>query len=237
MLCLDFCNEHPSSFRHCANYLGLARTMRLFVTHAIATSAVVAFNQPRQDSPVVLAHQQVRMDAAVNDLRVLQGGLDGKNTKRGLRGQAASGQEVASASYGSADRRLAAAGNCCIKGQSSPRRQNNAADLGLRQGSSSRRRDNFAGPLNNQGRPVGRRRQPGGGQAGGQPGGRLHQRQESMAMSGPLGSPGSSGRYSRQSSSGRLHQRQESMAMNGPLGSPGSSGRYSRQSTSGRRSI
>ncbi|KAH9123442.1 hypothetical protein AeMF1_005565 [Aphanomyces euteiches] len=147
--------------------------MRVLIPLALAISAVVAFNQPRQDSPVMLAHQQVRMDVGGSHLRVLQGDLYGENAKRGFRGQAASGEVVASALYGSAARRLAAAGNCCMKGQGSPRHQNNAAGLGNRQGSSSRRRANFAGPLDRNGESVGRQRQPvgpRGGHAGGQPG-------------------------------------------------------------------
>ncbi|CAK4132909.1 unnamed protein product [Aphanomyces euteiches] len=79
--------------------------MRLFVTLALATSAVVALNQPRQDSPVLLDHQQIRMDTADNDLRVLQGGRDVKHAKRSLRGQ-----DVPTASYDSSARRLSSAG-------------------------------------------------------------------------------------------------------------------------------
>ncbi|KAF0723104.1 hypothetical protein Ae201684_017908 [Aphanomyces euteiches] len=45
--------------------------MRLLDTLALATSAVMAFNQPRQDSPVLLDHQQVQMGAEDNDLRTL----------------------------------------------------------------------------------------------------------------------------------------------------------------------
>ncbi|CAK4618856.1 unnamed protein product [Aphanomyces euteiches] len=102
--------------------------MRLFVTLALATSAVVALNQPRQDSPVLLDHQQIRMDTADNELRVLQGGRDVKHAKRSLRGQ-----DVPTASYDSSARRLSSAGlfSCCFKGQSSGRAAaNNPAAIG-----------------------------------------------------------------------------------------------------------
>ncbi|KAG9402788.1 hypothetical protein AC1031_006337 [Aphanomyces cochlioides] len=175
------------------------------------------------------------MDAADNDLRVLQGGRDGKHAKRGLRGQ-----EVPTASYDSSARRLSTAGlfACCLKGQSSGRTpaRNRAAIRRQDSMTESQRRDiTFVNqiPLAHRQNRGQERRQ---GQAGADQGRRQPQRQESMDMSGPLGSPGSSGRYSRQSSSGRRPQRQESMHMSGPLGSPGSSGRYSRQSSSGRSS-
>ncbi|KAG9402840.1 hypothetical protein AC1031_006382 [Aphanomyces cochlioides] len=184
--------------------------MRLFVTLALATSAVVAFNQPRQDSPVLLDHQQIRMDAADNDLRVLQGGRDGKHAKRGLRGQ-----EVPTASYDSSARRLSTAGlfSCCLKGQSSGRTpaRNPAAVRRQDSMTESQREDiTFVNQIplaHRQNRGQERRQNRGQerrqGQAGADQGRRQPQRQESMAMSGPLGSPGSSGRYSRQSSSGR----------------------------------
>ncbi|CAK4201241.1 unnamed protein product [Aphanomyces euteiches] len=166
--------------------------MRLFVTLALATSAVVALNQPRQDSPVLLDHQQIRMDTADNDLRVLQGGRDVKHAKRSLRGQ-----DVPTASYDSSARRLSSAGlfSCCFKGQSGSPSANNPAIR--RQDDSmteSRRRDITIvnqSPLAHR-QIRGQRRAQGQAGAAGQ-GGRRTQRQESMYMSGPLGSPGASG--------------------------------------------
>ncbi|KAF0724723.1 hypothetical protein Ae201684P_019720 [Aphanomyces euteiches] len=72
--------------------------MRVLTSLALATCAVVAFKQPRKDSPVVSAHQQA---SAVNDLRTLK-------------------QEVPTATHSSRARRLAATGllTCCFKGQS-----------------------------------------------------------------------------------------------------------------------
>ncbi|KAG9397796.1 hypothetical protein AC1031_016560 [Aphanomyces cochlioides] len=52
--------------------------MRLFVSLALAMSAVVAFNQPSQDSSVMLAHQETPMNSAGNDLRLLRGGKGGQ---------------------------------------------------------------------------------------------------------------------------------------------------------------
>ncbi|KAG9405024.1 hypothetical protein AC1031_004124 [Aphanomyces cochlioides] len=87
---------------HCSNSHQGVSGMRLLISSALATYAVVAFKQPRQDSPVVLAHQQAYMDSAVKDLRTLK-------------------QEVPTVSYGSRARRLAAACGMftsCFKGQS-----------------------------------------------------------------------------------------------------------------------
>ncbi|KAH9159314.1 hypothetical protein LEN26_002401 [Aphanomyces euteiches] len=198
MLWFDFCDERPASF--ILSLSKLPPAMRLFVTLALATSAVVALNQPRQDSPVLLDHQQIRMDTADNELRVLQGGRDVKHAKRSLRGQ-----DVPTASYDSSARRLSSAGlfSCCFKGQSSGRAAaNNPAAIG-RQNSmtESQRRDitivNQVPLAHRQNRRQGRAQ----GQAGaaGQ-GGRRTQRQESMYMSGPMDSPGGSSRYSRHSS-------------------------------------
>ncbi|KAG9398073.1 hypothetical protein AC1031_014994 [Aphanomyces cochlioides] len=87
--------------------------MRVLVALVLATSAVEAFNQPRQDSPILLDHQ-VRMDAAGNDFRVLRGGCKCRNAKRSLRGQ-----EEPTTLSGSSGRRLVAANwfSCCFGGQ------------------------------------------------------------------------------------------------------------------------
>ncbi|CAK4331874.1 unnamed protein product, partial [Aphanomyces euteiches] len=51
-------NIRLPSFRHRASFVVPTCAMRLLDTLALATSAVMAFNQPRQDSPVLLDHQQ-----------------------------------------------------------------------------------------------------------------------------------------------------------------------------------
>ncbi|CAK5176568.1 unnamed protein product, partial [Aphanomyces euteiches] len=58
--------------------------MRLFVSLALAMSAVVALNQPSQDSPVMLAHQD-SVGSAVRLLgqEVLGGGRGGKGGRDG----------------------------------------------------------------------------------------------------------------------------------------------------------
>ncbi|KAH9108133.1 hypothetical protein AeMF1_016641 [Aphanomyces euteiches] len=59
--------------------------MRLFASLALAMSAVVAFNQLSEDSPVMLTHQETPMNYAGNDLRLLQGGGQGSNRAKGGR--------------------------------------------------------------------------------------------------------------------------------------------------------
>ncbi|KAG9399636.1 hypothetical protein AC1031_011451 [Aphanomyces cochlioides] len=58
--------------------------MRLLFSLALAMSAVVAFNELHQDTPVMLAHQGAQMHSAVGDLRVLQGGKHGKGKHAAL---------------------------------------------------------------------------------------------------------------------------------------------------------
>ncbi|KAF0723102.1 hypothetical protein Ae201684_017906 [Aphanomyces euteiches] len=70
--------------------------MRLLVTLVLATSAVMAFNEPHQDSHVLLDHQQVQMGATGDGLRVLRGACNCKKAKRILRDQ-----EMATTSSGS----------------------------------------------------------------------------------------------------------------------------------------
>ncbi|KAH9157148.1 hypothetical protein LEN26_003201 [Aphanomyces euteiches] len=53
--------------------------MRLFVSLALAMSAVVALNQPSQDSPVMLAHQ----DSVGSAVRLLQGSRAAKGGREG----------------------------------------------------------------------------------------------------------------------------------------------------------
>ncbi|KAH9117800.1 hypothetical protein LEN26_012434 [Aphanomyces euteiches] len=75
--------------------------MRLLVTLVLATSAVMAFNEPRQDSHVLLDHQQVQMGATGDGLRVLRGACNCKKAKRILRDQ-----EMATTSSGSSVARV-----------------------------------------------------------------------------------------------------------------------------------
>ncbi|KAH9181550.1 hypothetical protein AeNC1_016474 [Aphanomyces euteiches] len=75
--------------------------MRLLFSLALATSAVMAFTELHQDTPVMLAHKGAQMHSATGDLRVLQGG---KHGKRGRGKQAA----LEMSSEESAARRLAA---------------------------------------------------------------------------------------------------------------------------------
>ncbi|CAK4083275.1 unnamed protein product [Aphanomyces euteiches] len=73
--------------------------MRLLFSIALATSAALALNQPRQDSPAILAHQE---DYAVHYHRMLQGSREGKKFN---------GQEATGVSHESAIRRLKPKGN------------------------------------------------------------------------------------------------------------------------------
>ncbi|CAK4624606.1 hypothetical protein LEN26_009544 [Aphanomyces euteiches] len=68
--------------------------MRLLFSIALATSAALAFNQRRQDSPAIFAHQE---DSAVHYDRMLQGSRGSMKFN---------GQEATGASYESAIRRL-----------------------------------------------------------------------------------------------------------------------------------
>ncbi|KAG9403009.1 hypothetical protein AC1031_006544 [Aphanomyces cochlioides] len=79
--------------------------MRLLVSLALAASTVVAFKQLRQDSRVIMAHDQISMDSAINDLRNLH-------------------QVASAASHGSMTRRLGGRGG---RGSSSGYRRPSAA--------------------------------------------------------------------------------------------------------------
>ncbi|KAH9082791.1 hypothetical protein LEN26_021150 [Aphanomyces euteiches] len=87
--------------------------MRLFVPLTLAASAVVAFKQLGQDSQG-MAHDQLSMDSAINDLH----------------------QVASAASYGSMTRRLADQGG---RGGSSGYRRPSAADVKQRMEQNSRR--------------------------------------------------------------------------------------------------
>ncbi|KAG9398981.1 hypothetical protein AC1031_012359 [Aphanomyces cochlioides] len=57
--------------------------MRVLIPLTLATSAVLALNQANQDSPVMLAHQEVIPMDSTYDLRLLKGGGGGRGGGRG----------------------------------------------------------------------------------------------------------------------------------------------------------
>ncbi|KAH9101900.1 hypothetical protein AeMF1_021416 [Aphanomyces euteiches] len=77
--------------------------MRLLFSIALATSAALALNQRRQDSPAILAHQE---DSAAHYDRMLHDSREGKKFN---------GQEATGVSYESAIRRLKPKGNSKAK--------------------------------------------------------------------------------------------------------------------------
>ncbi|CAK4102366.1 unnamed protein product, partial [Aphanomyces euteiches] len=54
----------------------------------------MAFNQPSQDSPVMMAHGQAAIDSVLYGERALKGGKDCKKAKGSRPDQAASGEEL-----------------------------------------------------------------------------------------------------------------------------------------------